>query len=39
MAASICKKRNTTPRGVYQEHLDELKQLATHGVGKEALKR
>ncbi|MFY0598610.1 MAG: FAD-dependent oxidoreductase [Cyclobacteriaceae bacterium] len=26
-AASICVKRNTTPRGVYQEYLDELKEL------------
>ena len=34
MAASICKNRNTTPRGVYQEHLAELKQLATGGVGR-----
>jgi hypothetical protein len=39
MAASICKKRNTTPRGVYNEHLAELKELATRGVGKEALPR
>jgi hypothetical protein len=34
MAASICKNRNTTPRGVFVEHLPELKDLATHGVGK-----
>ncbi|RKY12383.1 MAG: hypothetical protein DRP65_01395, partial [Planctomycetota bacterium] len=27
MAASICKKYNTNPRSVYQEHLDELKRL------------
>lgn len=39
MAASVCKERNTTPRGVYVEHLDELKRLATRGVGKEALRR
>jgi hypothetical protein len=39
MAASICRNRNTTPRGVYVEHLPELKQLATRGVGKKALKR
>jgi hypothetical protein len=37
MAASICKDRNTTPRGVYAEHLPELKELATQGVGKNAL--
>ena len=35
MAASLCKKHNTTPRGVYQNHLDELKQLMTRGVGKQ----
>ncbi|MBM4024828.1 MAG: FAD-dependent oxidoreductase, partial [Planctomycetes bacterium] len=39
MAASICKNRNTTPRGVYIEHLPELQALATRGVGKEARKR
>jgi hypothetical protein len=39
MAASICKNRSTTPRGVYVEHLPEFKDLATRGVGKEALKR
>jgi hypothetical protein len=39
MAASICKNRGTTPRGVYIEHLPELKELATRGVGKEAMKQ
>jgi len=39
MAASICKNRSTTPRGVYVEHLPELKELATRGVGKEDLKQ
>lgn len=39
MAASICKKRSTTPRGVYIEHLPELKELATRGVGKQAVRR
>jgi len=34
MAASICKNRNTTPRGVFVEHLPELKDLATRGVGR-----
>jgi hypothetical protein len=24
MAASLCKKHNTTPRGVYESHLAEL---------------
>jgi hypothetical protein len=34
MAASLCKKYNTDPRSVYSHHLDELKELATRGVGK-----
>jgi len=34
MAASLCKKHNTTPRDVYKKHLDELKALMTKGVGK-----
>jgi len=34
MAASLCKKHSTTPRGVFQNYLDELKALAQHGVGK-----
>lgn len=34
MAASVAAKNNTTPRGVYQEHLDELKRLMTMGAGK-----
>jgi arylsulfatase A-like enzyme len=33
MAASICKKHDTDPRGVYQNHLDELKALMTTGIG------
>ncbi|MDR1485648.1 MAG: FAD-dependent oxidoreductase, partial [Planctomycetaceae bacterium] len=32
MAASLCKKHNTTPRGVYQIHLTELKSLMDKGV-------
>ena len=39
MAASICKNRSTTPRGVFVEHLPELKELATRGVGKKDLNR
>jgi hypothetical protein len=38
MAASICKNRHTTPRGVYVEHLPELKELATRGVGRRAVR-
>ncbi|MDD5521148.1 MAG: FAD-dependent oxidoreductase [Kiritimatiellae bacterium] len=34
MAASLCKQHNTDPRGVYKDHLDELKKLMEKGVGK-----
>jgi hypothetical protein len=34
MAASLAKKHGTSPRGVYRDHLDELKQLMLRGVGK-----
>jgi hypothetical protein len=34
MAASLAHRYSTTPRGVYQEHLDELKRLMSEGVGK-----
>jgi hypothetical protein len=34
MAAAISKKHDTTPRGVYEKHLDELKELMQRGVGK-----
>jgi len=36
MAASLCKKHDTTARGVYENHLAELKKLARNGVGKSA---
>ena len=32
MAASLCKEHDTTPRGVYQNHLGELKALMEKGV-------
>ena len=32
MAASICKKHDTDPRDVYQDHLDELKELMKRGT-------
>jgi len=35
MAASLCRKHNITPRGVYTQHLDELKELMSRGVGKQ----
>jgi hypothetical protein len=34
MAASLCKQKSTDPRGVYRDHLDELKQLMQRGVGR-----
>ena len=34
MAAAICKKHSTTPRGVYKDHLGELKKLMQKGVSK-----
>lgn len=37
MAASLCKKHQLLPRGVYQKCLPELKQLLQKGVGKEGL--
>ena len=35
MAASLCKQNETSPRGVYEHHLEELKTLMKAGVGKE----
>jgi hypothetical protein len=37
MAAAIAHKHNTSPRGVYRDHLSELKEFMTRGVGKTAL--
>jgi hypothetical protein len=34
MAASLCKKHGTDPRGVYKEHLSGLKDLMSRGAGK-----
>jgi hypothetical protein len=34
MAASLCAKYNTDPRGVYHDHLTELKEFAKRGAGK-----
>ena len=33
MAASICKKENTTPRGIYEDHFPKLQKLMEKGVG------
>jgi hypothetical protein len=38
MAAAVCKQHQTGPRGVYAEHLEELKALMQRGVGKAAAK-
>lgn len=37
MAATLCKKHTTTPRGIYQRHLPELKALMQEGVNKKGL--
>jgi hypothetical protein len=34
IAASICSKGDCLPRGVYKDHLDELKSLMERGAGK-----
>ena len=34
MAAAICAREGCDPRGVYAEHLDDLKALMTRGAGK-----
>ncbi len=37
MAAAIARKHDTSPRGVYQDHLAELKESMKRGAGKSAL--
>ena len=37
MAATLCKQHASTPRGVYEQHLEELKAMMRLGVGKEDL--
>ncbi len=34
MAASVCKAYDTSPRGVFKEHLAQLQAVMTEGVGK-----
>ena len=34
MAASLCKRHGVDPRGVYEKHLDGLKDLMRAGAGK-----
>ena len=37
MAASLCKKYGEIPRGIYKNHLEELKELMLVGVGRKEL--
>jgi len=37
MAASLCKKYGETPRDIYTNHLEELKELMLVGVGRKGL--
>ncbi len=37
MAAWICLERGVSPRGVYEQHLEELKALMRRGAGREHL--
>ena len=34
MAASLCVQHETTPRGVFEKYLDELKAMMRQGVGQ-----
>ncbi len=34
MAASVCKKRDTDPRGVYDRYFTDLQEIMRRGVGK-----
>ena len=34
MAASLCKKYGETPRGIYKNHLEDLKELMLVGVSR-----
>ncbi|HRR83277.1 MAG TPA: FAD-dependent oxidoreductase, partial [Planctomycetota bacterium] len=36
-AAALCKRLDTTPRGVYEKHLDELKKLLSTPLSTQAL--
>jgi hypothetical protein len=38
MAASLCTQHHTTPRGIYENHLDSLKALMQRGVGLAGLR-
>jgi hypothetical protein len=34
MAASVCKKHNTLPRGIFEDHFTELEALMKKGIGQ-----
>ena len=36
-AASLCTRYKTTPRGVYEDYLPELKELLKKGTGRRIL--
>jgi hypothetical protein len=38
MAASLCERHDTDPRGVYQNHLADLQELMSRGIGLEPAK-
>lgn len=37
MAASLCKKYNETPRGIYQKYLPDLQKMMEEGIGRKGL--
>ncbi|MFV1963951.1 MAG: FAD-dependent oxidoreductase [Pirellulaceae bacterium] len=39
MAAALCRQHETTPRGVYEQQLDQLQALMQRGVGRDAVGR
>jgi hypothetical protein len=39
MAASLCMQHDATPRGIYESHLEELRQLMQRGTGKQDVSR
>ncbi len=39
MGAALCKKYDCNPRAIYEQHLDDLKELLQRGVGKTTVTR
>ena len=37
MAAAVCERNSCSPREVYTDHLDQLKELMKEGCGKKGL--